>query len=179
MKNELEKNIKDFIKIIGENPERDGLIETPKRVAAAWKELLAGYDCDDKSLYKTFHTDNNDLVIVKDIEFMSFCEHHIMPFSGIIAIGYIPNNKVLGFSKFGRIVDCFSKRLQIQEKLVCEIGKSLLENLNTEHIFVVCKADHSCMSCRGVKKQNSKTMSIFTHGKLKQIDRINVFALSS
>ncbi len=162
---ELEKSTNIFLKAIGEDIKREGLIETPKRVAKSWAELLNGYNQNDKQFYKTFNCDNSNLIIIKNIEFTSFCEHHILPFQGLITIGYEPNGKVLGLSKFGRIVDCFAKRLQLQEKLVNDIGKSILENLKPKSLFVISKATHSCMACRGIKKQKSNTLTFFTYGK--------------
>ncbi len=171
----LEKNIKEFIKIIG--AEGEDIIETPKRSANAWLELLNGYTQDDKLFYKTFKTDNKNLVIVKNIEFTSFCEHHLMPFQGVITMGYIPEGEVLGLSKFGRIVDCFAKRLQIQEKLTSEIGNSLIKNLKVKDIFVISRATHSCISCRGVRKQNAEAISFFTAGKFKNYNEFDLLKI--
>ena len=142
---ELEKSTNIFLKAIGEDIKREGLIETPKRVAKSWAELLNGYNQNDKQFYKTFNCDNSNLIIIKNID--------------------EPNGKVLGLSKFGRIVDCFAKRLQLQEKLVNDIGKSILENLKPKSLFVISKATHSCMACRGIKKQKSNTLTFFTYGK--------------
>ena len=173
---ELEKVTNLFLSAIGEDINRSGLKETPARVARSWSELLDGYQQDDKKFYKLFDCDNNNLVIVKDIEFTSFCEHHLLPFQGLITIGYIPNGKVLGLSKFGRIVDCFAKRLQLQEKLVQDIGKSILNNLKPKELFVIAKATHSCMACRGIKKQKSSTVTCFIHGNsYNELDLIKTF----
>jgi GTP cyclohydrolase I len=170
----IEKATTLLIEGIGENTEREGLLETPKRVAKAWSELLEGYTQDDKQFYKTFSCSNNNLIIVKDIEFTSYCEHHLMPFQGVITIGYIPNKKVLGISKFGRIVDCFAKRLQIQEKLVKDIGDSIFNNLQPLELFVIARATHSCMMCRGIKKEKSSTISIYKKGNFNDFDLIKL-----
>ncbi len=172
---QLEKNIKEFIKIIG--VESEDLFDTPKRSANAWLELLSGYEQDDKIFYKTFKTDSKDLVIVKNIEFTSFCEHHLMPFQGTISIGYIPEGEVLGLSKFGRIIDCFAKRLQIQERLTNDIGNSLINNLKLKDIFVISKAIHSCISCRGIKKQKAEAISFFTAGKFKNYNEFDLLKI--
>lgn len=171
----LEKNIKEFLNIIGVGSE--DLTETPKRSAKAWLELLNGYEQDDKILYKTFKTDSKNLIMVKNIEFTSFCEHHLMPFQGNISIGYIPKGRVLGLSKFGRIVDCFAKRLQIQEKLTMEIGNSIVKNMNIKDVFVVSKAVHSCVSCRGIRKQNAEAISFFTSGKFENYNEFDILKI--
>ncbi len=146
----------------------DVLQNTPARFANGWAEMLSGYLVDDKDLYKTFSSDNNNLVIVKDIEFTSVCEHHLLPFSGTISIGYIPKNKVLGLSKFARIVDCFARRLQLQEKLVINIAESLMQYLEIDDLFIVAEAKHDCMRCRGVNQKKSSTITFFSHGKFKE-----------
>lgn len=168
-KEKIEKLTESFLKEVNfnNNIEKDIFKETPKRVAKSWQEMLDGYNIDDKSLYKTFQADNNNLVIVKNIEFASICEHHLLPFTGTISIGYIPKNKVLGLSKFARIVDCFARRLQLQEKLVKNIADSIIANLNTDDLFIVAKSVHSCISCRGVNKSTSSVLSFFTIGKFK------------
>lgn len=173
----IEKLTESFLKEVNTKIEKDILKETPKRVAKAWLELLGGYKINDKSLYKTFPTDNNNLVIVKNIEFTSICEHHLLPFSGSISIGYIPNGRVLGLSKFARIVNCFARRLQLQEKLVKDIANSIQKNLNVKDLFVVAEAIHSCMACRGVNQKNSSTLTFFTSGKFENYKESEILML--
>ena len=165
----LKKSAKLFLKAI--NPDllnQDVIAETPDRVARSWLEMLSGYNVDDKEIYKTFSCENNNLVIIKDIKFVSVCEHHLLPFSGVVNIGYIPNGKVLGLSKFSRIVDCFAKRLQLQERLTEDIAESIIKNLDIVDLFIITKAKHDCMSCRGVKQKTSITNTFFKSGKFKK-----------
>lgn len=172
---DIEDAIKIILENIGENLSRNGLKETPKRVAKSYKELFSGYSVDDKQFYKTFETENNNIVILKNIDFTSFCEHHILPFSGIIHIAYIPNGRVIGLSKLARIVDCFSRRLQIQEKLVEDIANSIQNNLIPKGIIVYCKASHQCISCRGIKKSNTETITFSRKGCFNEDNYFNNF----
>lgn len=152
----MQKEIISILGAIGENPKRNGLLETPKRVEKAYKEIFSGYTENPQEHIKVFEVATNDnLVILKNAEFYSMCEHHILPFFGRISIGYIPNNKVIGVSKLARIVDCFAKRLQVQERLTEQIADFLMENLEAKGVMVVCEAEHLCMKMRGVKRQNS------------------------
>ena len=174
----IEKLTESFLKEINvNNIEEEILKETPKRVAKSWMEMLDGYNINDKTLYKTFPADNNNLVVVKNIEFVSVCEHHLLPFAGLISIGYIPNDRVLGLSKFARIVNCFSRRLQLQEKLVKDIANSIQINLNAKDLFIVAKATHSCMACRGVNQRNSSTLTFFTSGKFENYKENEILEL--
>ena len=164
----LQKSIELFLESIDNNNINDEVIKnTPNRVVNSWIELLNGYNINETKLYKTFKSTNKNLVLIKNIEFTSICEHHLLPFSGSINIGYIPENKVLGLSKFSRIVDCFARRLQLQEKLVNEIGNSLINNLEIKDLFIMAQAVHSCVSCRGVNQKNSSTITFFMSGKFK------------
>lgn len=152
-------------------------VETAKRLVKSWSELLSGYNIDEKSLYKTFEVSGeSNLVIAKDIEFASICRHHLLPFFGKIAIGYIPNGKVLGLSKFARIVDCFAKRLQLQETLVNDIAMSIKNNLNINDFFVIAQATHGCIMCRGVEKTNMNTINIYTSGKYKAYNEFDIIS---
>ena len=147
----------EIIKQIGENPERDGLRETPVRAANAMKFLTQGYSIDLDSLVNNaiYTNENDDMVICKDIEIYSLCEHHMLPFFGKCHIGYIPNGKVLGVSKLARIADAFARRLQIQENLTRQIAVTIEHYTNAKGVAVVIEAHHLCMMMRGVEKQNS------------------------
>jgi GTP cyclohydrolase I len=142
---------------IGEDPSREGLLDTPKRVEKAFKFLTSGYDADiDQVLNKALFTvDYSEMVIVKDIDFYSLCEHHLLPFFGKCHVAYIPTNKVIGLSKIPRLVDVFARRLQVQERLTNQIAETISEKVAPLGVAVVMEATHLCMSMRGVEKQNS------------------------
>lgn len=164
-------DIRKMIKHIGDNPEREGLLDTPKRVIKSWEHLYSGYGKDVKDIMTVFKEDACDeMVILKDIEFYSMCEHHLLPFFGKISIGYIPNGKVLGISKLARLVEIFSRRLQIQEKLVSQIADTLMEYLDPKGVMVVCEAKHLCMVARGVEKQNSVMITNAIRGNFIEKD---------
>ena len=144
--------------IPGEKPSRDGLKNTPKRVDKMYKEIFGGYHKNIDSIFKaTFESDNDSMVIVQDIDFYSHCEHHMVPFFGKVHIAYIPDGKVLGLSKFARLVEVFARRLQIQEQMTHQIAKTIQKYLHPKGVAVVIKAQHLCMAMRGVQKQNSQT----------------------
>lgn len=151
----------DLLKEIGEDPEREGLKDTPHRVAESYKFLTCGYHQDiDKVLNNAyFQAEDNHMVIVKDIELYSLCEHHMLPFIGKCHIGYIPTDKVIGVSKLARIVDMYARRLQIQERLTNQIANVLMEKVGAQGVGVVIEAQHLCMMMRGVEKQNSKMVT--------------------
>lgn len=153
----LEENTRNLLELLGEDPSREGLINTPKRVAKAWEFLTKGYNEDlDKLINNAiFEGESKDMVIVKNIEFYSLCEHHMIPFYGKAHIGYIPNGKIIGLSKLARITDLFSQRLQVQERLTNQIAKCLQKVLNPKGVAVVLEGKHFCMLSRGVQKQNS------------------------
>ncbi|MDR1494807.1 MAG: GTP cyclohydrolase I [Rickettsiales bacterium] len=174
----IENGFRLLIEGTGDNPARTGLVETPKRAAQGLTALLEGYDQDDGSFYKTFECNNSDLVLVRDIEFASVCEHHFMPFYGLVTLGYIPSGRILGLSKFCRIVDCFSKRLQIQENLVRDIGNSIVEHLRPSDLFVLARAKHLCMTCRGVNKRKVNVTTLFTYGKYANSSEIDLLKLA-
>ena len=155
---------------MGENPQREGLIKTPMRAAKAIDFLTHGYRQNPKAILESalFHEDYKQIVIVKDIEIYSLCEHHLLPFFGKAHIGYIPNGTIVGLSKIPRVVECFARRLQLQERLTTEIKDCLQEVLNPIGVAVVIEAQHLCMSMRGIQKQNSvTTTSEFTGAFLK------------
>lgn len=143
-----------ILKAIGEDPEREGLKDTPKRVVKSWKELFAGYSQDPAEILSTKFKDGtcDEMVILKNITFQSMCEHHMLPFVGKAHVGYIPKDSVVGLSKLSRLVDCFARRLQIQEKMTQQIAKAIDDHLQPRGVAVVVEAHHQCMSCRGVRK---------------------------
>ena len=153
----LEMNTKNLLELLGEDPSREGLLNTPKRVAKAWEFLTKGYNdnLDDLINNAIFEGESKDMVIVKNIEFYSLCEHHMIPFYGKAHIGYIPDGKIIGLSKLARITDLFSQRLQVQERLTNQIAQCLQEVLNPRGVAVVLEGKHFCMLSRGVQKQNS------------------------
>nr|WP_294948012.1 GTP cyclohydrolase I FolE [uncultured Mucilaginibacter sp.] len=178
----LSDNYLDVLKHIGENPERDGLLKTPERMAKAMLYLTHGYDLDAKAILNSamFKEDYSQMVIVKDIEVYSMCEHHMLPFFGKAHIAYIPNGYVVGLSKIPRIVDVFARRLQVQERLTNEIRDCIQETLGPIGVGVVIECRHLCMSMRGVQKQNSvTTTSAFTGEFLKEKTRTEFLNLIS
>jgi GTP cyclohydrolase I len=178
----LSANYLNVLKQIGENPEREGLLKTPERIAKAMLFLTHGYDLDAKNILSSamFKEDYSQMVIVKDIEVYSMCEHHMLPFFGKAHIAYIPNGYVVGLSKIPRIVDVFARRLQVQERLTNEIRDCIQETLNPVGVGVVIECRHLCMSMRGVQKQNSvTTTSAFTGEFLKEKTRTEFLNLIS
>lgn len=161
--------VTELLIAIGENPEREGLKETPRRVVKSWKELYGGYFQDPKEILSTRFKDGacQEMVILKDIAFSSTCEHHMLPFVGKTHIGYIPNGTVVGLSKLARLVDCFSRRLQIQEKMTMEIANAIAKNLAPKGVGVIVEAHHQCMSCRGVGKQSTTMITSAMLGVLR------------
>ena len=153
----LEMNTKNLLELLGEDPSREGLLNTPKRVAKAWEFLTKGYNenLDELINNAIFEGESKDMVIVKNIEFYSLCEHHMIPLYGKAHIGYIPDGKIIGLSKLARITDLFSQRLQVQERLTNQIAQCLQEVLNPRGVAVVLEGKHFCMLSRGVQKQNS------------------------
>lgn len=153
----LEKLVREQLKLIGENPSREGLLKTPHRVAKSLQFLTKGYHEDVRTILNgaIFTDDTQEMVIVKDIDYFSMCEHHLLPFYGKIHIAYIPNKKIVGLSKIPRIVDMYARRLQVQERMTRQIANTLYEVLEPEGVAVVCEGKHMCMMMRGVEKQHS------------------------
>ena len=155
---EFQNHIRDIIVELGEDPEREGLIKTPERVERSLRFLTRGYNQKLEEVVNgdLFEAESDDMVIVRNIEFFSMCEHHMLPFFGKCHVGYIPNKKILGLSKVARIVDMFARRLQIQERMTKEIASALMEILDAQGVGVVIEAQHLCMQMRGVEKQHSE-----------------------
>lgn len=153
---------------IGEDVTREGLLETPERVAKMYEELAGGYtDSASTHLAKRFDVENNDIVLEKDIEFYSLCEHHMLPFYGRVAIAYIPNGEVIGLSKMARTVEVFAKRLQLQERMTTQIADAFMEELNPKGVMVMIEAEHMCMTMRGIKKPGTKTVTVMARGSFE------------
>lgn len=153
---EIQDHIREIIKFIGENPEREGLRKTPERMVKSWKELFSGYHQNVEEIFTVFEDDCCDeMVVLKQIEMYSFCEHHMLPFFGKASIAYIPNGKVVGISKLARVLEVFSRRLQIQERLCEQVTGALEKHLQPKGTACVIEAHHLCMMARGVSKQNS------------------------
>jgi len=163
---DLSRLTKQWLETIGEDPNREGLVKTPSRVEGAWKHIVSGYHMtlDEVSNDAVFESEGNEMIIVKDIEFYSMCEHHMLPFFGHAHIGYIPSKKILGLSKFARITDMFARRLQVQERITNQIVEAIEELLAPEGAIVILEGVHLCMAMRGVEKQRSSTMTIATRG---------------
>lgn len=166
----IESAVREILAAIGEDPDRDGLVDTPKRVARAYGEILSGYYEDPLiHLDRQFEVDHDELVIVKDISFSSLCEHHMLPFMGRAHIGYIPcaDGLVCGLSKLARLVDGYAHRLQVQERLTVQIADAVMSRLNAAGVVVILEAEHLCMSMRGVRKPGSTTTTSAVRGLLK------------
>jgi len=168
----IQKKYKAIISEIGENPQREGLLKTPERASKAMQFLTQGYDLDAEEILKSalFTEDYSEMVIVKDIELYSLCEHHILPFFGKAHIAYIPNGKIVGLSKLPRVVDIFARRLQVQERLTDQIVNVIDKVLKPQGVAVVIEASHMCMMMRGVQKQNSVTTTSAFRGVFKNVE---------
>jgi GTP cyclohydrolase I len=152
----LQKAVREMLAAVGEDPDREGLLETPARVARMYAELFAGLHQDPRVHLKKFFTEEYDeIVLVRDISFNSMCEHHLLPFYGVAHVGYVPNGRVVGLSKLARVVEVVSKRPQVQERMTETIANMLIEELNVKGVAVVVEASHSCMTIRGIKKPGS------------------------
>ncbi len=162
----IEKLIKELLIEIGENPSRSGLERTPERVAKAWEFLAKGYEQNVEKIINNaiFEEDYDEMVVVKDIDFFSLCEHHLLPFFGRAHIGYIPQGKIIGLSKIPRIVEMYGRRLQVQERMTQEIAKTIMNAVEPEGVAVVLEGQHMCMQMRGVEKRNSYATTSFMTG---------------
>jgi len=171
---EAEEAIRTLLRFAGEDPSREGLRDTPKRVLKSYAEFFAGYDSDPKKILSTTFEEvegYDEMIVLRDIEFSSHCEHHMVPFTGRVHIAYIPSNKVVGLSKLARLVDVFAKRLQIQEKLTAQIATALNEVLQPKGVAVVVEATHMCMTMRGVKKNEARMQTSQLMGRFKSDPR--------
>ena len=168
-KDKVREGITLLLEGIGEDPLREGLIDTPDRVARMYEELCQGMEEDPgEQLSKAFHAENNEMILEKDITFYSICEHHLMPFYGKAHIAYIPDGKVVGLSKLARTVEVFARRLQLQEQLTGQIADALMEYMQPKGALVMIEAEHMCMTMRGIKKPGSKTITLSTRGCAKE-----------
>ncbi|HRO41616.1 MAG TPA: GTP cyclohydrolase I FolE [Flavipsychrobacter sp.] len=165
----LSQNYRSIIELLGEDAEREGLLKTPERVAKAMLYMMQGYEMDANEILNSakFHESYSEMVIVKDIELYSMCEHHMLPFFGKAHVAYIPNGYITGLSKIARVVDCFSRRLQVQERMTHQILDAIQETLNPLGVAVVIEAKHLCMMMRGVSKQNSVTTTSAFSGQFE------------
>ena len=166
----IENAIREIIIAIGEDPDRDGLQDTPARVARAYKEMFAGlYERPEEVLATTFDLNHNEFVLVKNIDIFSVCEHHLLPFVGKASVGYIPNNngQITGLSKLARLIDVYAKRPQVQERLTSQVADALMRILKPQGVIVVIECEHFCMSMRGVNKPGSKTVTSVVRGNLE------------
>lgn len=174
---EIKTNYLSILENIGEDPSRNGILKTPERAAKAMQFLTQGYDMDPQKILlgAMFEEEYDDMVLIKDIELYSLCEHHMLPFFGKVHIAYIPNGKIVGLSKIPRIVDVFARRLQVQERLTHDILECINETLQPKGVAIVIEAQHMCMMMRGVQKQNSATTTSGFRGEFKKQETRNEF----
>lgn len=162
---QIEHHVREILRLIGEDVDREGLLDTPARVTRMYEEIFAGYQVDPKQvLGVTFDESHEELVIVKDIVYYSQCEHHMAPFFGEVHIGYIPSGKIAGLSKLARLVEAVTRKLQVQERITSDIANIIMETLNPHGVMVIVEGQHLCMCARGVKKPGSKTMTSAVRG---------------
>lgn len=176
----VERAARELLEAIGEDPAREGLRDTPARIARMYTEIFAGLYLDPSEYLKTqFDEGHDEMVILRDIPFYSICEHHLVPFHGIAHVGYIPDGKVVGLSKLARVVDGYAKRPQLQERLTCQIADALMEALQPDGAAVVIECEHLCLTMRGVRKPGSKMVTSAVRGRFKQnaITRSEFFSL--
>lgn len=174
---EIRDNFKNIIEKLGEDTEREGIVKTPERAAKAMQFLMQGYSADPVEIMNKamFTEDYNEMVVVKDIELYSLCEHHMLPFFGKAHIGYIPNGRIVGLSKLPRVVDVFARRMQVQERLTHDILECINSTLQPQGVAVVIEAQHMCMMMRGVQKQNSVTTTSGFRGQFEKVETRNEF----
>ena len=172
-KAKIQEGVKLILEGIGEDIHREGLVETPDRIARMYEELAAGYTEDaGVHLKKRFHVDNNDMVMEKDIPFYSFCEHHMLPFYGTAAVAYIPDGEVVGLSKIARTLDVVAKSVQLQERLTAQIADVFMKELKPHGVMVLIEAEHMCMTMRGIKKPGTKTVTVVTRGVFNDDEKL-------
>lgn len=161
--------VRQLLEFIGEDPERSGLLETPARVLKAWQEMTTGYNQDPAEiLSKEFDVTADEMVVLRKVQFYSTCEHHLLPFFGTVTLGYIPTDKVVGLSKLARLVDCFARRLQIQERMTQEIAQAMQDHLQTKGVGVVVHGHHLCMELRGVQKPQGEMITSSLWGRMRE-----------
>lgn len=165
---QIEKHVREILRLIGEDVDREGLLDTPARVTRMYEEIFSGYEADPRDvLGVTFDEQHEELVIIKDIIYYSQCEHHMAPFFGKVHVGYLPSGKVAGLSKFARLVDVITRKLQVQERITSEIADILDEVLKPHGVMVVVEGEHMCMCSRGVKKYGSETITSAVRGSFR------------
>ncbi|MFK3981706.1 GTP cyclohydrolase I FolE [Micromonospora sp. NPDC050397] len=177
----IEKAVREILIAVGEDPDRDGLVKTPARVARAYAELFAGLRVDPAQvLGTTFEANHSELVLVRDIDVMSLCEHHLLPFRGLAHIGYIPgtNGRITGLSKLARLVEVYARRPQVQERLTTQIADLLTEKLQPRGVVVVLECEHMCMAMRGIQKSGAKTITSAVRGLLQQDSKSRAEAMA-
>ena len=169
----VKEGVRLILEGIGEDVNREGLLETPDRIARMYRELAGGMDEDPAvHLEKRFHVDNNDMVMEKDITFYSMCEHHMLPFFGKVHVAYIPDGEVVGLSKIARTVEVFARRLQLQEQLTAQIADAFMEILKPQGVMVMIEAEHLCMTMRGIKKPGAQTVTVTTRGVFENNEKL-------
>lgn len=177
----IERAVRDILEAIGEDPDREGLIDTPKRIAKMYQEIFGGLHQDPREHLKIFFEEesHDELVLVKDIPFYSMCEHHLVPFFGVAHVGYLPKDgKLTGLSKLARVVETLAKRPQLQERLTTSIAEVLVEQVDPNGVIVVIEAEHMCMTMRGVKKSGSKTITSAVRGVFNNDDKARAEAMA-
>jgi GTP cyclohydrolase I len=174
----IEAAVKQILEAVGEDPMREGLLDTPKRVARMYAELLAGMQSDPAEHIHVFHEEYDEIVLLRDIPFYSVCEHHMMPFIGKAHVAYLPDGNVIGISKLARIVDCYARRLQVQERLTIQVAEFLMEHLKPKGVAVVIEASHSCTTLRGIRKSGSVMVTSALRGLFKSDPRSRSEVLS-
>ena len=176
-----EAAVRELLLAIGEDPEREGLLETPARVARSYSEIFAGLDMDAADVLRTtFEIDHQELVIVRDIELYSTCEHHLVPFHGVAHVGYIPSEdgRVTGLSKLARLVEVYARRPQVQERLTSQVADAMVEHLDVQGVIVVVQAEHLCMSMRGIRKPGARTVTSAVRGMFQNQPSTRAEAMS-
>lgn len=177
---QMEQLVSSLFRLIGEDGSREGLVETPARVRLAAEEIFSGYRQDPKKILKTFTEDVcKEMVILKNCEFYSTCEHHLFPFFGHISLAYLPNRRIVGISKLARLVDCFARRLQIQERMTAQIADAVMDVLDAHGVYVMCEATHFCMTSRGIRKQSASMVTSAIRGEFEKKESLRMEFLAA